>query len=220
VRAGSEFGFLRAPNYPLHAILDVAAAAAAGWEVPALAQAFLDGGAELIQLRAKDAPSGRFLELCDAVLRAADPYRARVIVNDRVDVALIAGAGGVHVGQHDLSPSAARRLLGPGAYVGYSTHTLDQVEAAVRMPVSYIAIGPVFATRTKATGYEALGLEMVTRAARASRGVPLVAIGGITLETAPAVLRAGATGVAVITDLLHGGNPSGQVAAYRRALTV
>lgn len=141
-------------------------------------------------------------------------------MNDRVDLAAMSGAAGAHVGQDDLAPSAARRLLGPGAIVGYSTHTAAQITAAAGEPVTYLAIGPVFGTRTKATGYEPVGLKMVTDAARLAGDVPVVAIGGITLNTAPEVLAAGASGVAVISDLLAGGNPRERIAAYRRVLAL
>ena len=140
-------------------------------------------------------------------------------MNDRADLALMSGAAGVHVGQEDLAPSAARQLLGPGAIVGYSTHTAAQVEAAATEPVTYIAVGPVFGTRTKATGYEPVGLDLVAEAARLSRGLPVVAIGGITLDAAPEVLSAGASAVAVISDLFAGGDPKARVVAYCRALS-
>jgi thiamine-phosphate pyrophosphorylase len=162
--------------------------------------------------------SGALLRLCDAVVRAAAPYRASVIVNDRVDVALICGAAGTHVGQEDVPPRDARRLLGHTATIGYSTHTRAQVDAASSEPVSYIAVGPVFGTRTKATGYEPVGLAMIAEAVRRSNGLPVVAIGGITLETAPAVIAAGASAVAVIGDLLTGGDPRRRVSAYGDAL--
>jgi thiamine-phosphate pyrophosphorylase len=196
----------------------VATAAAHGWSAPDLARAFLDGGATLVQLRVKELPSGQFLELCERVVGVAEPYKASVIVNDRADLARMSGAAGVHVGQDDLAPSAARGLLGPAAIVGYSTHAMEQIKAALAEPVSYVAVGPVFGTRTKATGYEPVGLELVAEAARLSRGVPIVAIGGITLETAPGVLAAGASAVAVIGDLLAGGDPKAAVAAYRQTL--
>lgn len=206
--------------FPLHAILDVDVAARAGWAVAGLAHAFLDGGARLIQLRAKRLPSAPFLEHADALVRIAEPYRATVIVNDRVDIALLSGAAGVHVGQEDLAPDAARRLLGADAVIGRSTHTTTQIEAAAVRPVTYVAVGPVFSTQTKATGYEAVGLELVAHAVRMARGLPVVAIGGITLENAPLVLAAGASGVAVISDLLTGGDPKRRVAAYLRVLSL
>jgi thiamine-phosphate pyrophosphorylase len=202
----------------LHAILDVDVAASAGWALSDLAQAFLDGGAPLIQLRAKQLSSDAFLQLCDLVVELAQPYGTRVIVNDRVDLARLSGASGAHVGQDDLAPAAARALLGEHKLLGYSTHTIAQVEAAVPEPVDYIAVGPIFGTRTKATGYDAVGLELVAGAARRAQGRPIVAIGGITLETVPEVIAAGATGVAVISDLLAGGDPVARVAAYLRRL--
>jgi thiamine-phosphate pyrophosphorylase len=203
---------------PLHAILDVDVAAAAGWAVPDLARAFLDGGAPLIQVRAKQLPSGAFLDLCDLIVELAQPYAASVIVNDRADLARLSGATGVHVGQDDLAPAAARAIVGERGLLGCSTHTIEQVDAAAREPVDYIAVGPIFGTRTKATGYEATGLDLVAGAARRARGRPIVAIGGITVETAPSVIAAGATSVAVISDLLSDGNPSGRVAAYLRRI--
>ena len=203
---------------PFHAILDVDVASTAGWGLPELAKAVLEGGATFIQIRAKLLPSGSFLAACDEVVRAAAPHGANVIVNDRADLALMCGAAGVHVGQDDLPPRAARRLLGAGAIVGYSTHTLAQVEAALSEPVSYVAVGPVFGTPTKATGYDPVGVALVADAVRASRGVPVVAIGGITLDTAPELIAAGASAVAVISDLLATGDPVTRVAAYGRAL--
>lgn len=141
---------------------------------------------------------------------------ASVVVNDRADIARLSDAGGVHLGQEDLDPVSARVIVGPDAVVGLSTHTLEQVDAALGLPVSYLAIGPVFGTPTKSTGYSAIGLDMVTRAASRARhlGLPLVAIGGITLETAADVMRAGASSVAVISDLVSTGDPAARVRAY------
>jgi len=191
---------------------------AAGWEPAALANAFLDGGAPLIQIRAKRLPSGSFLTLCDTIVRAAESYRASIIVNDRADLALMSGAAGTHLGQEDLAPGDVRRLLGPTAIIGYSTHTPEQLERASSEPISYLAVGPVFGTHTKATGYEPVGLTMVATAVRLSKGLPVVAIGGITLSTAAALIAAGASAVAVIGDLLAGGDPQARVEAYCRAL--
>lgn len=157
--------------------------------------------------------------MCDAVVRLGESYGATTIVNDRVDLAWMSRAAGVHVGQEDLSASAARQILGPAAIVGLSTHSADQIEAALEEPISYIAVGPVFATTTKTTGYEPAGIELVTTAVRLAAGRPVVAIGGITLERAPAVLAAGASAVAVIGDLLSSGDPRARIAAYCEALT-
>jgi thiamine-phosphate pyrophosphorylase len=202
----------------LHAILDVDVAHRSGWIPEDLARAFLDGGARLIQIRAKQLASGPFLDLCDAVVRMAGAAGATVIVNDRVDLARLSGAGGVHVGQEDLSPEAAAGQLGAGAIVGYSTHTLDQVAAARALPVSYIAVGPVFGTATKATGYDAVGLELVHAASTLAGGTPVVGIGGITLENAASVIEAGAASVAVISDLLATNDPAGRTRAYLQSL--
>jgi len=161
-------------------------------------------------------PGDAFLATAAALVQLARLHQARVIINDRSDIARLADADGVHVGQEDLSPAAVRRLLGDGAIVGLSTHTAEQVDRAVLEPVSYVAIGPVFATATKATGYDKVGLEMVGEAARRAkaRGLPLVAIGGITLENAASVLDAGAASVAVIGDLLSRGDPEARVRAF------
>ena len=200
----------------LQAILDVDAAERAGWAPLDLTREFLEGGATFLQVRAKHLPSGRLLDLCDAVVALATERGARVIINDRVDVARMCGAAGVHVGQDDLPPDAARALLGPDAIVGFSTHTVEQVEAALLTQATYVAVGPVFGTHTKDTGYTAVGLNLVADAARLCRDRPIVAIGGITVDTAPQVLRAGATTVAVIGDLLVGGSPAVRVARYNR----
>jgi thiamine-phosphate pyrophosphorylase len=202
----------------LHAIVDVDVATRAGWTPVDLAQAFLDGGAPLIQLRAKTSSSGQFLDLCDAVVARAAPCGAAVIVNDRADLAKLSGAAGVHVGQDDLPPAAARRLLGDDAIVGVSTHTIDQINHAMLAPATYLAVGPVFGTTTKETGYTAVGLTLVTDAASRAEGRPVVAIGGITLDRAPSVIAAGASAVAVIGDLLSTGDPRGRVRSYLEAL--
>jgi thiamine-phosphate pyrophosphorylase len=191
----------------------------AGWEPIDLARAFLDGGATLIQLRAKQLSSAAFLDLADAAVRLAGPYHANVIVNDRADIALLSAATGVHVGQDDLPPTSARRLLGEGAVVGLSTHSVAQAERALREPISYLAVGPVFGTRSKDTGYAAVGLELVGNAARLAGELPIVAIGGITLENAGSVIEAGATSVAVISDLLFGNDPRRRTQAFLQALT-
>lgn len=184
------------------------------------AAACLDGGATLLQIRAKSLPARDLLATSEAIVRRA--AGATVIVNDRADVARLAGASGVHVGQDDLSPYDARGLVGPDAIVGFSTHTHDQIAAAVRAPISYLAIGPVFSTQTKDTGYEAVGVTRVRDAVAAARPhmVAVVAIGGITLDTAADVLAAGAASVAVISDLLSTADPSERVRMYLERLAV
>ena len=201
---------------PLNPIVDVGVAAGCGWAPLDLLRACLDGGATFIQIRAKQLESGPLLELCDAAVSMARPYGGRIIVNDRVDVAALAGAAGVHVGQDDLPPGEARSILGPAAIVGFSTHSAAQAEAGLREPVSYIAVGPVFGTRTKDTGYDAVGLDLVHAVSGLAEATPVVAIGGITIDSAVAVLAAGATSVAIIGDLFASGDPAARVAAYLR----
>jgi thiamine-phosphate pyrophosphorylase len=208
---------------PLYAVLDTEVAARAGWTLPDLAEAFVAGGARVLQLRAKTTADGELLELATRIQAIASSAGAVLVVNDRADVARLSGAGGVHVGQDDLSPAAVRTIVGSDAVVGFSTHTPEQIDAAIREPVTYIAIGPVFGTATKDTGYTAVGLEKVRYAAAAlsraavSAGSPprgLVAIGGITIDRAADVIRAGASSVAVISDLLATGDPRARVREY------
>lgn len=211
---------------PLHAILDFEVALGARRPIPDLARAYLDGGARVLQLRAKHLAGGPLLTLADTIVRLAAPYGAIVLVNDRPDIARLSGASGVHVGQDDLPPAAARALVGSDAIVGISTHTVAEIDRALREPVDYVAVGPIFGTRTKDTGYDAVGLDLVREAAARARHVapagqgplPIVAIGGITLDTAPAVLEAGAGSVAVISDLLTGGDPAARVRRYVETL--
>ncbi len=204
---------------PLYAILDIDFAASVRRAPLDILAAWLDAGVRLVQLRAKTLESGAFLALADAALERCRSARAMCIVNDRADIAALAGAGGVHVGQDDLRPAAVRKVVGAEAWVGLSTHTGQQMAAACREPVSYVAIGPVFSTSTRRQPAATVGLEGVTMAAAMAReaGLPLVAIGGITLATAPGVLAAGADAVAVISDL-HTGDPGVRVREYLAAL--
>jgi len=204
----------------LCAIVDADVAARAGWTPPALAHAYLAGGARFLQLRAKHAASGLLLEWCDAIAADARAHDALFVVNDRADIAMMAGVRALHVGQDDLPADVARQQLGPDAIIGLSTHTTAQIDAALALPISYLAIGPVFGTTTKETGYEAIGLDRVRAAAERARphNIPVVAIGGITLSQAPSVLEAGAASVAVITDLLTTQNPEQRVREYIQRL--
>ena len=200
----------------LYVVLDSDVAERFRWSIIDLARACLAGGARLLQVRAKHLAAGPMVELCERVVAEARPANARVIVNDRGDVARLADAAGVHVGQDDLTPDLVRRVVGPDLFVGLSTHTRDQVARALASPIDYLAVGPVFDTATKETGYERVGLDLVRLAAAeaAPVGMPVVAIGGITLEQAPSVLEAGAASVAVISDLLTGGDPEGRTRAF------
>ncbi len=160
-------------------------------------------GSRLVQLRAKDLSGEEFYRWALAVREASRECGIRLIINDRVDISLLVGADGVHLGQDDLSPEGARKILGASAIIGLSTHGVDEARRAQRAPVDYLAIGPIFETSTKASGRSTLGVEGA-RAVRAVVKKPLVAIGGITLERAPALLEAGIEGLAVISALKGG----------------
>ena len=160
------------------------------------------GGATLIQLREKHLPALQFYEHAKAVVAAARKTGAQLIINDRVDVALATGAQGVHLGQDDLPPEAARKLLGNEAVIGYSTHSIEQAQQALTLPIDYIAIGPIFETATKTDTSPPLGLEGLRAVRKAVGKVPLVAIGGISHINAGSVIEAGADSVAVISALL------------------
>jgi thiamine-phosphate pyrophosphorylase len=187
--------------FRLYPIIDTAVCRARGRDPRAVAEACVRGGARILQLRSKEESSAETLALADAFVSLALPHDALIIVNDRPDIARMAGAGGVHVGQDDLPVSEARRILGPRAIVGLSTHTREQIDAALESDADYVAVGPVFGTATKDTGYSAVGLELLSYAAH--RGKPVIAIGGVTLERATQAWAAGAAGVAVISDLLQ-----------------
>jgi thiamine-phosphate pyrophosphorylase len=126
----------------------------------------------------------------------------QLIINDRADIALAVSADGVHLGQDDMPPDAARKLLGPNAIIGYSTHNIEQAIAATKLPIDYLAIGPIFATTTKTDTAPVLGLDGLTAVRRAIGTFPLVAIGGITHANARQVIQAGADSVAVISAVL------------------
>lgn len=190
----------------LYAILDLDASTARGLDALTLLRIWLDAGIRLVQLRGKAATLGPMLALADAAVQAFRPYGATLIVNDRADVAALSAAHGLHVGQTDLQPEAARRIIGDHAWLGLSTHNDGQLADALDEPISYVAMGPVYGTASKAAPDATVGLDGVRRAANLirhrGRALPLVAIGGITLDTAPEVFAAGADAIAVISGLL------------------
>lgn len=164
------------------------------------------GGATLVQLREKHLSPREFYAAAAAALQVAHSRGARLIINDRVDIALALQADGVHLGQDDLFPAVARKLLGKAAVIGFSTHNLEQAQAAVNMPVDYIAIGPIFSTQTKAAPDPVVGLDGLRQVRQVVGHIPLVAVGGITAENAAEVISAGAAAVAVISALLADGS--------------
>ncbi len=180
----------------LYAIIDAALVP----DVIAFARELVAGGVTLIQYRNKQG-SPRAMLSNTRELRRTLPDSVMLIMNDRVDLCLAAGFNGAHVGQEDLSVEGARRVCAAPLILGVSTHNLEQVAAANDSSADYIAIGPAFATRSKANPDPVVGLDGV-RAARAMTSKPLVAIGGITRENCEDVIAAGADSVAVISDLL------------------
>jgi thiamine-phosphate pyrophosphorylase len=166
----------------------------------AVLRALLDAGIELLQLRVKVMAPGNFFQLARTARLLTDSYNCRLIVNDRVDIALACGADGVHLGQEDLPLAAARKLMG-NRIIGVSTHNLAQARESERGGADYIGFGPMFGTNTKNTGYSARGVEML-RAIRQEVSLPIVAIGGITEANVTEVWQAGADSAAIISDIL------------------
>ena len=205
-RPGRPSGALRRLP-PLYPIIDIDLCRVRDVDPVALAAACVAGGARLLQVRQKGSAggSGALLTVVRGVIAACRPSGARIIVNDRADIAAMADADGVHVGQQDLPVAAVRALAGRQLIVGISTHTTEQIDEAAAGPADYLAIGPIFRTSTKETDYAPRGLEMVRYAAAA--GKPVVAIGGVNLGNARSVLEAGASSVALISPLLAGPEP-------------
>lgn len=199
---------MRLPS-PLYVILD--REAAAGRDVRRLLDAVLAGGCRMVQLRDKRLPLAELYPLAVELRARCRLAGALFIVNDRADLALAADADGLHVGQDDLPAAAARRLLQPRMVLGVSSHDPGQAQQALADNADYVAVGSIFPTATK-TGFQLVGPELV-RALRPSIPVPLVAIGGITLDNAEAVIAAGADAVAVISAV--GAAPDPEAATRR-----
>jgi len=199
---------------PLYVILDAALLPSDPVE---FVKRLMGAGARLFQYRNKMAPAREVLQAVQALNVTARQVGAAFLVNDRPDIARLAGANGVHVGQEDLEAAAARAIVGAGAIVGVSTHNLEQIKAAADSDADYIAVGPVFATRSKAKADPVVGLELIRQARQLTRK-PIVAIGGITLERAGEVITAGADSVAVISDILAAKNPMARVKQYLEIL--
>jgi thiamine-phosphate pyrophosphorylase len=177
------------------------------------AQELAAAGVGLLQYRNKSASAKELLETSRELVSSLESSRTALIVNDRPDVAALAGAKGVHVGQDDLDAEQARAVVGKEKWVGASTHNLEQFRRALATSADYIAVGPIFATTSKANPDPVVGVELI-REVRALTDKPIVAIGGITLERAKAVIDAGADSVAVISDILLARNPGERARQY------
>jgi thiamine-phosphate pyrophosphorylase len=170
-----------------------------------------------MQYRSKTAPARELLATSRELVSVLRPSGVSLIVNDRADVAALAGADGVHVGQEDLEVEQARGIVGTSRWVGVSTHNLEQFRSAAATSADYIAVGPVFATSSKANPDPVIGTEFI-RSVRAMTEKPIVAIGGITLERAASVIAAGADSVAVISDVLRAKDAAERVRRYLEVL--
>jgi thiamine-phosphate pyrophosphorylase len=171
----------------------------------------LQGGAKMIQLRAKAMSSRDFIQLAQKARDLTIPFDCKLIVNDRIDIALGSAADGVHLGQEDLPLEVGRKLLGD-RLIGISTHSLEQAKEAEANGADYIGFGPIFGTATKNTGYTARGLEMLALI-RAAVDLPIVAIGGITEANIQDVWQAGADSAAIISDILKADEVAAKVSA-------
>ena len=181
------------------------------------AASLVEAGVRLLQHRNKSAGARQLFASCRQLAETLRPRGVTLIVNDRPDVAAICGADGVHVGQDDLEVESARRVLGQEKRIGISTHNLGQFHEALKTSADYIAVGPIFATSSKANPDPVIGVDFLRRVRRLT-DKPIVAIGGITLESAAKVIEAGADSVAVISGILSAPKPAERARQYLQAL--
>ncbi|GAB4297965.1 MAG: thiamine phosphate synthase [Myxococcota bacterium] len=177
--------------------------------------AFIEAGVTIVQIRHKG-DSKSFYQIVETALKAAEDSITKITINDRPDIALITQAAGVHLGQDDLPPSVARKILGDDAVIGISTHTIEQLRTAAKEPVDYISFGPIFESFTKKGGNKPLGLEMLTLAKQLCLSKPIVAIGGITLKNISQAISAGADSAAIISDIYNAEDPVARIKLLNR----
>jgi thiamine-phosphate pyrophosphorylase len=176
-----------------------------------------EAGVRLLQYRNKSAPARQYLDSSRKLAETLGPYGVSFFVNDRPDVAFLAGATGVHVGQDDLDVEQARQVIGSGKLVGVSTHNLEQFQRAAASSADYIALGPIFSTSSKANPDPVVGLDLL-RKVRPLTDKPVVAIGGISLERAASAIEAGADSVAAISGILSATDPAQRARQYIETL--
>jgi len=176
-----------------------------------------DAGVRLFQYRNKRGSTRELLQASSALAAELSQRGALLFVNDRPDIAYLSGASGVHVGQNDLPVAESRAVMGKGKFLGVSTHNLEQFSAAAASDADYIAVGPIFATDSKANPDPVVGTAMIQKARKMTQK-PIVAIGGISLERAREVLEAGADSVAIISDVLRANDPACRARQYLELL--
>ena len=177
----------------------------------------VQGGVTCVQLREKTLNTRDFVEQAVALQSLLQAHKVPLVINDRIDVALACGAQGVHLGQSDLPVHQARRLLPPQVFIGWSVETLDDVRQSATLPVDYLGVSPIFATSTKTDTGAPWGLAGLAQA-RACSHLPLVAIGGIALDNAPAVLQSGADGLALVSAICAQAHPRQAAAQLRQVI--
>ncbi len=203
------------PRFDLYVITDTVLSH--GRSALEIARAALEGGADAVQLRDKSSPAFNLCRLVSEIQPQARKFGALLVVNDRVDVALVCGADGAHVGQEDLPAREARRLLPRPVVLGVSAGSREEARRAEKEGADYLGVGPVFPTPTKPDTGEALGIERFSEIARAV-AIPVVAIGGITLETVDQVIGAGAAGAAVVSAVVAADDMAGAARALKRRI--
>ncbi len=189
-------------NFKLPRIYPITNARISGVSHAEQVEKLIAGGAELIQLREKNASPRDFYEAADRAINIARPLGVKIIINDRVDIALALKADGVHLGQDDMPPERARSILGDNAIIGFSTHSIEQARSAMSLPVDYIAFGPIFRTQTKENPDEVVGLKGLRDVRNAIGSLPLVAIGGINESNLQSVFETRADSAAMIGAIL------------------
>jgi len=199
---------------PLYVILDAALLTSPEVEV---ARKLNDAGVRLFQYRNKRGSTRELFQASSALAAELSQRGALLFVNDRPDIAYLSGASGVHVGQNDLPVAESRAVMGKGKFLGVSTHNLEQFSAAAASDADYIAVGPIFATDSKANPDPVVGTAMIQKARKLTQK-PIVAIGGISLERAREVVEAGADSVAIISDVLRANDPAGRARQYLELL--
>jgi len=189
----------------------------AGRSLPAVVAEALHGGLRAVQLREKDLSAGQLFELAVELRQLTREYGAKLLINDRIDVALAVAADGVHLGKAGLPVPEARRILGPGRLIGYSAHSLEEALLAQRGGADFVTLGPVYHTLSKAAYGAPLGLDAVAEAAR-TLVVPVFALGGVKLASVAEILSSGVHGIALISAITAAGNPAAETEILLRTI--